>query len=134
MNKLEGKIVNIKTSGHLSMVSVEINPEIIIKSIVIETQKTANYLKIGGQVATLFKETEVVIGTGKLPNISLQNKIEGTIKHMEKGTLLSKIVLVTGVGELTSIISTNAVEHLGLEERTPATVMIKLNEVMLSKT
>ncbi len=133
MNSLQGKIVGIEQSGNLALVTVDVNPKITVKAIVIETSETAAYLKLEGQITVLFKETEVVIGIGENPNISLQNKISGTIQHMEKGMLLSKVVLDTSAGKLTSIISTNAANHLELAEKKPVMAMIKLNEVMLSK-
>jgi len=133
MNSLQGHIVNIEVSGNLSIVSVAISEQILLKAIVIETPETASYLQKGRQISMLFKETEVIIGTGKNNAISLQNKIPGRIKHIEKGKLLSKIILDISNGEIISIISTNAVDQLGLKVHLNVTAMIKLNEVMLSE-
>lgn len=132
MNNLRGQITKIEVSGNLSIVSVAIDKQISLKAIVIETPETATYLQNGATISMLFKETEVVIGIGVQDAISLQNKIPGIIKHIEKGKLLSKLILTSSVGEITSIISTNAVLQLGLKEQMKATAMIKLNEVMLS--
>ncbi|TMU56748.1 TOBE domain-containing protein [Flagellimonas algicola] len=133
MNSLQGTIVDIEVSGQLSLVTVEVHPKTFIKAIVVETPESADYLKKGQAINTLFKETEVVIGVGESFHISLQNRITGTIKSMDKGALLGKVVLETQMGEITSIISSSAIDQLKLRNNSPATALIKLNEVMLAK-
>lgn len=133
MNSLPGTIVDIEVSGHLSLVTVEVHSKTRIKAIVVETPESADYLKKGKAINVLFKETEVVIGVGESFHISLQNQIPGTIKNIDKGTLLGKVVLETPMGEITSIISSNAIDQLKLKNNAPATALIKLNEIMLAK-
>ncbi len=131
MNSLQGHISKIETSGNLSIVQVTVDEQIVLKSIVIETSETASYLRLGTPIAVLFKETEVIIGTGGTDYISLQNKIPAIIQHIEKGQLLCKLTMLTSKGEIGSIISTNSAERMGLMPGTQVTAMIKLNEVML---
>ena len=132
MNKLQGQITKIETSGNLSIVHVSITEQIKLKAIVVERPETALYLREGNEIAMLFKETEVVMGTDAIHVISLQNKISGVIKKVEKGALLSKVVLESGAGDIISLISTNAVNQLDLKVGMNAMAMIKLNEVMIS--
>ena len=132
MNSFQGNIVDIKTSGNLSLVSVELESQQLIQSIIIETPKTAAYLKNGGPIQVLFKETEVVIATEKLKTISLQNQIAANVSQVDSGELLSKVVLNSELGPLVSVISTRAVEQLNLAAGVSVFAMIKLNEVMLS--
>ena len=132
MNSLNGHIVKVEVSGHLSIVSVLVAEQIQLKAIVVETPESASYLQEGQAIAMLFKETEVVIGTGENLTISLQNKIPATIVQIEQGKLLSKLTLTTVAGNICSLISTNAVQQLGLKEQLKVNAMIKLNEVMLS--
>ena len=47
--------------------------------------------------------------------------------------LLSKLVINTDVGEITSIITSKSVERLKIKVGTKLTAMIKTNELMLSK-
>ncbi|HMB62964.1 MAG TPA: TOBE domain-containing protein [Eudoraea sp.] len=133
MNRVRGHIADIKVNGSLSLVAVDIDAKVVLKSIVIETPETVSYLTIGNKVEVLFKETEVVIGTQADHAISLQNRIHGTITKIERGELISRVVLDTHVGELVSIISTDAVDSLGLKERSMVIAMIKLNEIMLAE-
>lgn len=132
MNSFSGNISQIESSGNISIVSVLIGESLIIKSVIIDTEDTAPYLTKGTPVKTLFKETEVILSLEKNPAISLQNKVSGEISDIEKGALLSRIVIKTPYGSLVSIISSNAVQSLQLDIGTNVTAMIKLNEIILA--
>ncbi len=132
MNILHGIINEVVTSDHLSLVRVDIDTS-LLSAIVIDTPESCDYLKKGHAVQVIFKETEVVIGKGAdHKNISLRNKLTGTIGSIEKGDLLSKISIITNVGPVVSIITTASVEQLRLSKGDVVTGMIKTNEVMLS--
>lgn len=132
MNCLKGHIKEINVEGKLSLVSVDLGTY-ICSAIVIETPETASYLKIDNPVKLLFKETEVIIAKGEALEISLQNRILGRVQSIESGALLSRLVIASEVGEIVSIITSNAVKQLKLEEGTEVTAMIKTNEVMLEE-
>ena len=133
MNRLQGHIVDIDVSGNLSVVTVAVDNNIRLKAIVIETPETAEYLRKDRQILLLFKETEVIIGTGKNFKVSVLNRIAGKIRNIEKGRLLSRVVLETAGGEITAIIGSHAVDLLRLKRDLDVTAMIKLNEVMLKE-
>ncbi len=133
MNKLQGKIKSVEVSDSLSIVSISITENIVISAIVIETPASSDYLKVGNTINVLFKETEVIIGSNEPHAISLQNRISGSVKIIEKGKLISKITVATEVGNIESIISSKAVEQLNLQEELAVEAMVKLNEIMLSK-
>lgn len=132
MNILKGKIEAITVNGSLSLVHVKVK-DTRLSAIVIDTPETVSYLKIGHSIDVIFKETEVIIGMGVEHQISLQNKLEGTVQSIESGSLLSKLILDTQAGQVTSIITTNAVKQLGLQTGSQITAMIKTNEMMLSE-
>lgn len=132
MNILRGEIASVEIMKSLSLVKIMVGPY-QITSIVIDTPDSSDYLKIGKQVKVIFKETEVILGVGNGHKISLQNKLEGKVTSIESGELLSKIVMTTEVGEIVSVITTNAVNQLKLKIGSPVTAMVKTNEVMLSE-
>ena len=117
----------------MSLVTIDLDQNIQLKTIVIETPETALYLKTGNRISALFKETEVIIGIDQLSQISLQNRIDCKVQSIETGKLICKIILECEVGIITSIISTNAVTTLRLKKGMSAVAMIKLNEIMLSE-
>ena len=131
MNELRGHIKRVEVSGNLSLVGVELQNGQLFKAIVIDTPQSASYLKPETAVAVVFKETEVIIGTGTQFQISLQNQILATIAQLEQGKLLSKLKLETTNGSINAIISSAAVDNLNLTLGQEVTAMIKLNEVML---
>ncbi len=132
MNILNGIIEKITVNGALSLARIGVgNTHFTV--IIIDTPETAPYLKIGNPVHVIFKETEVIIGKGTDHQISLRNKLEGRIHKIESGELLSKIIMETSAGKITSVITTNAVNQLRLKEGSEVTAMIKTNEIMISE-
>lgn len=131
MNVFTGEIAAVAVQGSLSLVQVSVGSTRLF-AIVIDTPTSASYLAVGTLVQAIFKETEVIIGVGADHRVSLQNKLPGSVQSIEAGTLLSRVTLETVAGKVVSIITTQAVEQLGLREGTDVTAMIKTNEMMLS--
>jgi len=131
MNIIKGKISHLEIDQQLTLVQVDAE-HVSFTTVVIDTPETAHYLQIGHPVSVIFKETEVVLATARAPKISLQNQITGKVSSIQRGHLLSKVQIKTAVGPICSIITTKAVEQLGLQEHSEVVAMIKTNEVMLS--
>ena len=132
MNNLKGNIVSITVQEKMSLVKVK-SGQVLFTVIVIDTPESASYLKEGNTVNLIFKETEVIIGKGTAFAISLQNRIVGKLKFIRSGALLSKLVVDTELGEIASIITSNAVNDLGLLVGDEVTIMVKTSEIMLSE-
>lgn len=132
MNILKGHIQEIRVNGDLSIVRVNVEGS-IFSTIVIDTPETASFLKLNNEVKIIFKETEVIIGIGDMSGISLRNKIVGTVSRIDADILLSKLTLTTALGEISSIITSNAVEQLKIKLGMEVTAMVKTNELILSK-
>jgi len=132
MNILTGQITALEVNGNLTLVTAKVD-NVVFKSIVIETPQSASYLEVGREIKLLFKETEVIIASGTISNISLQNRITGSVSQIEKGTLLSRLTVRTPVGDIVSIITTKSVEQLKIIKGAKVTAMIKTNEITLSE-
>jgi len=132
MNVLKGHIEEIKVNGDLSIVRVNVKGS-LFSTIVIDTPDTASFLRLKNEVKIIFKETEVIIGVGDMSGISLRNKIVGTVSRIDADILLSKLTLSTALGEISSIITSNAVEQLKIKLGMEVTAMVKTNELILSK-
>lgn len=131
MNNLLGEIVAIKSDEHFSIVEMSVDGT-VFKSIIIETPDTVPFLRTGNQINIMFKESEVSIAKDFKGRISLQNKIPCSIKGIEKGKLLSKIILDFNTKKIVSIITTGAVEQLQLKENDTVLALVKTNEVILA--
>lgn len=133
MNRFTGEISAIEQDESLALIQVRVG-EFLFTAIVIDSPASASYLKIGGNIQLLFKETEVLIGRNiEAGFISLQNKIGCTIAGIEEGKLLSRVVLESNIGPLVSIITTHAVEQLKLNKGDKVLAMVKTNEIMLAE-
>jgi molybdopterin-binding protein len=130
MNVLKGEIYLIESYENLSLVKIKVGRH-NFTTIVIETTDSVDYLKAGGDINMLFKETEVLICRKPCPQISLQNRIDGKIENIIEGKLLSQVTLNTDVGRVRSIITTDAVRQLGLKLNEDVFAMVKTNEIML---
>ncbi len=132
MNKLKGKIMNIESSEHISIVDIEVEGD-LFSSIIIETPETADYLRIGNEVFMLFKETEVSIGKALSGNLSLRNRLKSKIKTIEKGKVLTKITLDYKRKDIISIITTRSANNLDLKVGDEVQGLFKANEVTIMK-
>ena len=130
MNILKGTIQNLSVSGNLTLLRIGVNDS-LITAIVIDTPETSSNLKVNNPITVIFKETEVIIGKGDTSQISMRNQFKGVIKSVESKELLSKLTIDTSVGDITSIITSNAVKQLGLNIGVEVTAMVKTNEIML---
>lgn len=117
----------------MSLVTIEVNPKTFLNVIVIETPQTASYLKEGNPINALFKETEVVVGLNQHHNSSLDNSINGKVLSIERGILLSRVVIVSDAGEIHAMLSSSAVDRMKLQVNLPVIAMIKFNEIMLAE-
>ena len=132
MNTIIGKIVSVESNGELSLVRMT-SAGLKFTSNVIDTPQTAAYLKPENPVKIIFKENEVILASRADCSISLQNKMPGEIIKVESDKLLSKLVIKTPVGNITSIITSNAVKQLDLHLGKNIVAMVKTNEIMLSE-
>ena len=132
MNKLKGKIMNIESSEHISIVDIDVEGD-LFSSTILETPETADYLRIGNEVFMLFKETEVSIGKALSGNLSLRNKLKSKIKTIKRGAVLSEIVLDYKGKDIISIITTRSTNKLDLKVGDEVQGLFKANEVTIMK-
>ena len=132
MNHHKGKIEAINSHDELLLIELNVL-ETKIKAILIGKPYDYSYLKIGNEIAILFKETDVIVSNDKNLNISIENKLTCTIKSITKGKLLSQVNLNFNGLDLPSIIPTTRVKNLNLNNQDTVTAMIKSNEFILSE-
>ncbi|MEY8019781.1 molybdopterin-binding protein [Muriicola sp. SD30] len=132
MNRLTGHIKNLQVEGQITLVTLLLVGDLEMKTILIDTPESAEYLALNQEVNILFKETEVVIGLEKTNGISLTNKIDCKVQALQRGILLSGVDLECAPGNIQAIVSTEALLEMGIESGKKVLAMIKLNEVMLS--
>lgn len=130
MNRFNGVIRNVNSSGSLSIVDIEC-ANISFSAVVIETPEDAPYLMEGNPISILFKESEVSIAKNLRGEISVRNRIPSTVKNIQKGEILSRLFLESAAGSFTAVITTRSVERLRISVNDTVEALIKATEIIL---
>ena len=130
MNRLHGRIALIESNGFVSLVDVTVGADTFTATL-LETPASAPYLVVGNAVHVLFKETEVSLAKNLSGQISLRNRIKGTVRHIRRGAILCEVELDYRGQAITSIITARAVLRLALAEGDEVEALVKANEVAL---
>lgn len=130
MNKLNGTIQSIQSSNMMSLISIKSNEDIFSAIILEGTDEQLNYKKLD-DVFIVFKETEVGIAKNLSGQISFRNRFKAYISNIEKGKLLTKIILNYKNKLITSIISTQSANDMQLQIDDNVEWLVKTNEVSL---
>ncbi len=127
MNKLKGKVKYIEASGNILLIHVDVDGNSIVSIVLNPVQS----YREGQDVYVLFKETEVSIAKNLSGEISLRNRFKCRIESIERGKLLSKVIMRWNNEKITSIITTNSVDRLSLQEGDDVLAFVKTNEITL---
>tara|TARA_B100000586_G_C20103963_1_gene426335 strand:- start:1872 stop:2273 length:402 start_codon:yes stop_codon:yes gene_type:complete len=133
LNKLSGKIKQIKNSEYLSEVTIALENNAIFNVFLVETPQTASYLQLEQKINLLFKETEVIISKNLTPDISIQNQLKAEIIEIKPGKILSEIILKSHVGEIKSLLGSTLLQQMNFAESQEVLILVKANEIMLSE-
>jgi molybdate transport system regulatory protein len=131
MNSLRGTISDVRSENHMSLVTIDVQGN-AMRSILLDSPSTVDYLHNGSKVSVLFKETEVILAIPSEHHISLQNQLMCTVTHIDKGNLLGKVVMSFKGNLITSIVTARAIDQLGLAPGHRIMALIKTNEIMLA--
>lgn len=129
MNKLPGTIIDNQLHGQLRLLRIKVGSS-ELSSIGISGKLDQQWHN-GSSVSVVFKENEVSILKGEASGLSMQNKLMCHIKSIETGVLLSRLELKHQSFNLTAVITSRAVEQLGLQIGDQVYALIKTNELML---
>lgn len=132
MNRLSGKISKIQHSGAILLVDVDVDGQ-NFSAMLIESATRPEWLQTGNNIELIFKETEVSLAKNLSGIISMRNRMKCTVKHVERGGLLSKISLQFLEYTITSAITTRSVDSLDLKVGDEVEALVKANEVSLMK-
>ncbi|MEU6092508.1 TOBE domain-containing protein [Streptomyces sp. NPDC047085] len=92
-------------------------------------------LSEGTSVRALVKSTEVSLATEHPRHISIRNQLPGTVSDVSSGAAMATVkVAVDGGGVLTSAITQESADDLGLKAGDRVVALIKSTEVALTTT
>ncbi len=130
MNKLRGRITQIESNDHVSLVDVDVSGDSFTATL-LETPDDAPYLRVGNSVDVLFKETEVSLAKGLSGLISLRNRMHTTVKQVHSGVILSEVLLDYRGQTISSIITTRSISRLDIKPGDEVEALVKANEMTL---
>ena len=133
-NQISG-IVELISNGTVNAeVYIKLKSGYTIVSVITNTAVNNLDLKVGDDVVAIFKSNTVLITTDIALNISARNKFLGTVDTINKGEINSELIIDIGNGDkIASIITTNSIESLNIEEKKQVCAIIKASDVMLGK-
>ena len=128
MNKLTGKITQIQQSGAIMLIDVDVDGH-GFSAMLIDSSINHQWLLVGREISLLFKETEVSIGKDLFGKISMRNRLKCKVQAIDRGELLSSILLQNGQFSITSAITTRSVDSLQIQIGDDVEALIKANEI-----
>jgi molybdopterin-binding protein len=132
MNQLQGTITAIESAGDISLVTMLVAGE-SFSSLVLDTPATAAWLQVGKEIVMVFKETEMAIGKGLTGGLSLRNRFEATVCHIDTGSILSCVQLDFKGHQLEAVITSRSVAELQLAVGDAVVGLVKTNEISLTE-
>jgi molybdate transport system regulatory protein len=133
-NQLKGTVETVTEGAVNGVVTVKVGQDAIAAGITMEAIKALG-LETGKEVTVVVKATNVLIATGseRLARLSARNQLAGTVTKVTRGAVNGHVSLkLHGGGTLTSSITNEAIDELGLAEGAPALAIVKATDVMVA--
>ncbi|MEU2827125.1 TOBE domain-containing protein [Streptomyces lavendulae] len=130
-NQIAGTVTAVTTGEAMATVKVRLEGgQDITAAITLDAVKDLG-LAAGSSVKALVKATEVALATGPVEGLSIRNQIAGTVVDIAAGPAMASVKVDVNGGGLTSAITADAVEALGLAAGSSVVALIKATEVSL---
>lgn len=133
-NQLEGAVDTVTEGAVNGVVTLKVGPDTITADITMEAIRDLG-LEAGKQATAVVKATNVLLAAGgeRLAGLSARNQLAGTVVKVSRGAVNGHVTLELAGGDtLTSSVTNEAIEELGLTEGTPAIGIVKATDVMVA--
>ena len=130
MNRIEVEIKQVQSSDGIILADLDAQG-CSLMVMMIEATDLPVWLKTGNRVFAVFKESEVSIAKNLTGIISLRNRFPCKVMKIERGKLMSAILLQYKHFQLCSAITTRSVDALELNIGDEVLALIKANEISL---
>jgi molybdate transport system regulatory protein len=130
MNRLPGTITGVEAAGGIALVDVAVDERRYTAMMVASGEEAAAW-SIGMQAVLLFQETEVSLARELSGQISMRNRLPGTVTAIERGRLLTKVSLDVDGHAIGAVITTRSCDGLRLAVGDAVEGLVKANEMSL---
>jgi molybdate transport system regulatory protein len=131
-NQLPGTVTEVHAGEVMATVRVRLDGGPFLTAAI--TLEAAEQLRLapGSPVHALVKATEVALAARRTEGLSLRNRFPGTVTEIRPGRVMASVKITTAAGELTAVITREAVADLGLFVGSDVIALIKATEVALA--
>jgi molybdate transport system regulatory protein len=130
MNQIQAKVEGIKSDAFFNIVHLGVNCEARLKLLKTELPQ---WLGVGDTVECHIAEAALSICKGDHnSDVSIENRIDATVKGVQKGDVLSEVRFDTQCGELKSLITTDAYERMEIENGEHVVLLLKAVDIKLA--
>jgi len=131
-NQIPGTVTAVTPGEVMATVKVRLTGgQDITAAITLESVEELG-LTDGTAVRALVKSTEVSLATAPVEGLSIRNQLPGTVTDVSTGGAMASVKVAVQGGELTSAITRDAAQDLGLTSGTPVVALIKSTEISLA--
>ena len=133
-NQLAGTIETVTEGAVNGVVAVKVGQNTISADITMEAIRDLG-LETGKEATVVVKATNVLIATGndRLTGLSARNQLAGAVAKVTRGAVNGHVsVDLKGGGTLTSSITNDAIDELGLAKGSPVLAIVKATDVMVA--
>lgn len=133
-NQIEAVITAVETGAVNAKVALKAPEGTLLSAIITIESVNALSLAEGDTVKAFFKASHVLVAVGDVPNISARNKLPGRVEKVIVGAVNAELILRLENGDaVSSIITHDALDELGIAEGSDVTAIIKASDVMIAK-
>ncbi|MDP3300434.1 MAG: TOBE domain-containing protein [Sulfuricurvum sp.] len=128
MNAFFAKVESIKSDEFFSCITVQAKD----KQLKLVKTKAPQWLSIGDEVECHIQEAAISICKGaKEGSVSIENHLNGELRHFRKGVVLSEVSVDTSCGIMNSLITTDAFERMELHDGCEVTLLLKAVDIKI---
>lgn len=128
MNRLFATICAVETHGSIALIDAAVGDQVLTATLIGASDEIAGW-SVGMQVSMLFKETEVSLAKNLTGLISMRNRMRCKIVAIERGKLLTRVVLDFDGHVIGSVITTRSSHVLSLAVGDVVDALVKANEM-----
>ncbi|MFF0855755.1 molybdopterin-binding protein [Streptomyces sp. NPDC003280] len=131
-NQFPGTVTEVRPGEVMALVRVRLaGGQELTAAITLEAAEQLG-LAPGSPVRALVKSTEVSLSSARIEGLSIRNQLPGAITRLDLGEVMASVKVAVAGGELTAVITKDAVEELGLFVSSDVVALIKATEVSLA--
>jgi molybdate transport system regulatory protein len=133
-NQLPGTVTTISPGEVMATVGIRLTGQSGQSLTAAITREAVTELGLapGSAVRALLKSTEVSLATGPVEGLSIRNRLPGTVTDIATGGAMASVKLSVEGGELTAVVTRDAVDDLALTTGSRAVALIKSTDVSLA--